>query len=101
MMAPRSPIFGAGFIISRALARFPVARRIPMKKLLLVVLSLLIAFAVTASAQNKNSNANGATANSNKSRNRGPIFRANAGQVKQAQAILKQRGLYSGEQTGK
>lgn len=72
-----------------------------MKKLLLVVLSLLIAFAVTASAQNKNSNANSAASNSNRSRNRGPIFRANAGQIKQAQAILKQRALYSGEQTGK
>ena len=71
-----------------------------MKKLLLVVLSLLMAFAVTASAQNKNSNANSAAGTSAKPR-RGPIFRANAAQIKQAQAILKLRTLYSGEQTGK
>ena len=31
----------------------------------------------------------------------GLIFRANADQIKQAQAILKQRGFYSGEQTNK
>ncbi len=32
---------------------------------------------------------------------RGPVFRANEDQVKQAQALLKQRGFYTGEQTGK
>ena len=32
---------------------------------------------------------------------RGPIFRATADQIKEAQAILKQRGFYEGEQTGK
>ena len=72
-----------------------------MKKHLLVVLSLLMAFAVTASAQNKNSNANSAAGTSAKPRGRGPFFRANAAQIKQAQAILKLRTLYSGEQTGK
>lgn len=75
-----------------------------MKKLLLVVLSLLVAFSLTAATQNKNANtnANGST-NSNKSTNanRKPIFRATADQIKQAQAILKQRSFYSGEQTGK
>jgi peptidoglycan hydrolase-like protein with peptidoglycan-binding domain len=73
-----------------------------MKKLLLVVLSLLVAFSLTAATQNKNANtnANGSTG-SNKSANRKPIFRANADQIKQAQAILKQRSFYSGEQTGK
>ena len=75
-----------------------------MKKLLLVVLSLLLAFSLTAATQNKNTNknANGAT-NSNKSTNanRKPIFRATADQIKQAQALLKQRTFYNGEQTGK
>ncbi|HJZ83354.1 MAG TPA: peptidoglycan-binding domain-containing protein, partial [Pyrinomonadaceae bacterium] len=33
--------------------------------------------------------------------NRAPIFRATMDQVKQAQAILKQRSFYSGDQTGK
>jgi peptidoglycan hydrolase-like protein with peptidoglycan-binding domain len=73
-----------------------------MKKLLLVVLLLLVACSLTAATQNKNTNANG-SANSNKSANanRKPVFRATADQVKQAQAILKQRAFYGGEQTGK
>ena len=75
-----------------------------MKKLLLVVLSLLVAFSLTAATQNKNvnKNANGST-NGNKSTNanRRPIFRATADQIKQAQAILKQRSFYNGDQTGK
>ncbi len=71
-----------------------------MKKFLLVVLSLLLAFTFTAATQNKNANK---STSSNKSANakRKPIFRANADQVKQAQAILKQRSFYNGEQTGK
>ena len=75
-----------------------------MKVFLLLVLSLLLAFSLTAATQNKNANknVNGST-NGNKSANatRKPIFRASADQVKQAQAILKQRSFYSGEQTGK
>jgi len=75
-----------------------------MKKLLWVVLSLLLAISLTAATQNKNTNknANGST-NGNKSTNanRKPIFRASADQIKQAQAILKQRSFYNGEQTGK
>jgi peptidoglycan hydrolase-like protein with peptidoglycan-binding domain len=75
-----------------------------MKKLLLVVLSLLFAITLTAATQNKNANknSNGSTSG-NKSTNakRKPIFRATADQVKQAQAILKQRTFYNGEQTGK
>jgi peptidoglycan hydrolase-like protein with peptidoglycan-binding domain len=71
-----------------------------MKKLLLVVLSLLLAFSLTMATQNKNQNANSSTAR-NKSATRKPIFRANADQIKQAQTLLKQRSFYSGEQTGK
>ena len=73
-----------------------------MKKLLLVVLSLLVAFSLTAATQNRNANknANGAM-NGNKSTNRKPIFRATADQIKQAQAILKQRSFYNSDQTGK
>lgn len=79
-----------------------------MKKLPLVALSLLIAISFVAATQNQNANtsantnANGAT-NGNKSTNanRSPIFRATTDQIKQAQAILKQRGFYSGEQIGK
>ncbi|HVS81338.1 MAG TPA: peptidoglycan-binding domain-containing protein [Pyrinomonadaceae bacterium] len=79
-----------------------------MKKLPLVVLSLLAAISLSAATQNQNANtnantnSNGAT-NGNKSTNanRSPIFRATADQIKQAQAILKQRGFYAGEQIGK
>jgi peptidoglycan hydrolase-like protein with peptidoglycan-binding domain len=73
-----------------------------MKKLSWVVLSLLVALSVVAVAQNNNTAAN-ANRNSNKSTNanRRPIFRASADQIKQAQAILKQRSFYAGEQTGK
>src|SRR5258708_24664223 len=74
-----------------------------MKKLLLVVLSLLFAFVLTAATQNKNANkeGNGSPSAKKSNANRGPIFRATADQVKQAQAILKQRGFYNGEQAGK
>jgi peptidoglycan hydrolase-like protein with peptidoglycan-binding domain len=73
-----------------------------MSKLNWVVLSLLL-LVTAATAQNSNSTAK-ANKNQNKSTtnaNRGPVFRATADQVKQAQAILKQRSFYSGEQTGK
>jgi peptidoglycan hydrolase-like protein with peptidoglycan-binding domain len=79
-----------------------------MKRLPLVALSLLLAISLAGAAQNQNGNANANTnsngaKNANKSTkaNRSPIFRATADQVKQAQAILKQRGFYSGEQSGK
>jgi peptidoglycan hydrolase-like protein with peptidoglycan-binding domain len=73
-----------------------------MKKHLLVVLSLLMASSLTVATQNKNTNANGSTSNNKAANaNRKPVFRATADQVKQAQAILKQRAFYGGEQTGK
>jgi peptidoglycan hydrolase-like protein with peptidoglycan-binding domain len=75
-----------------------------MNRLLWVALSLVLLFAVVAIAQNSNTSTTGTKTNSNKTStnaNRKPIFRANADQIKQAQAILKQRNFYSGEQTGK
>ena len=75
-----------------------------MKRLPWVVLSLLFVLSI-AMAQNSNTTAN-ANKNTNKparnsNANRGPIFRASADQIKQAQTMLKQRSFYSGEQTGK
>lgn len=73
-----------------------------MKRLIWVVLSVLV-FAAAVSAQNSNTAAT-TNKNTNKSTTttkRKPPFRANADQVKQAQAILKQRNFYSGEETGK
>src|ERR1051325_5290842 len=72
-----------------------------MKKLPLAVLSVLLAFSVVGIAQNSNKNANVTKSNRNSNANRKPIFRANAEQIKQAQALLKQRNFYSGDQTGK
>ena len=75
-----------------------------MNKLPCVVLTaaLLCGFAIGAQNKNSNSNSNSTarSMNANKPK-RGPIFRATADQIKQAQAILKQRNFYSGDQTGK
>ncbi len=76
-----------------------------MRRSLMAVLTLLLAFSAIGMAQNENTNSN-ATSNSsskstNSNRKRGPVFRANKEQIMQAQAILKQRGFYAGEQTGK
>ena len=71
----------------------------------LLTLLLLMAFSLSAVAQNENANSSNASnansQNTNAKKKRGPVFRANKEQIKQAQAILKQRGFYSGEQTGK
>jgi peptidoglycan hydrolase-like protein with peptidoglycan-binding domain len=76
-----------------------------MKRTLTALLTLLLLSQLTLAIQNnsnsstaKTTNANAANANKKK---RGPVFRANKEQIKQAQAILKQRGFYQGEQTGK
>ena len=73
-----------------------------MRKLPFLALALAVAVPL-ATAQNLNSNSNIGPSNKNTSvkKKRGPIFRANADQIKQAQSILKQRNLYAGEQTGK
>ena len=75
-----------------------------MKKSVLIGI-LGLSLSLTSQISGQNSNSSGA-ANSNaaavgKTVKRGPIFRANKEQIKQAQAILKERGFYSGEQTGK
>jgi peptidoglycan hydrolase-like protein with peptidoglycan-binding domain len=75
-----------------------------MKKLPLVVLSLLLALSIAAATQNKNANATAnktSTGNKSSNTNRRPVFRATADQIKQAQALLKQRSFYAGDQTGK
>jgi peptidoglycan hydrolase-like protein with peptidoglycan-binding domain len=76
-----------------------------MRKFLMAVLTLLLAFSINAMAQNENSNSqsssNSTARNTNATKKRGPVFRATKDQIKQAQMILKQRGFYAGEQTGK
>ncbi|MDQ3753569.1 MAG: peptidoglycan-binding protein [Acidobacteriota bacterium] len=68
-----------------------------MKRLLSIVLTLLCALSSAAAMQQSTNNAP-ATKPATK---RGPIFRATKDQIKQAQAMLKERNLYAGEQTGK
>jgi peptidoglycan hydrolase-like protein with peptidoglycan-binding domain len=78
-----------------------------MKRLSLVVLTLLLtcaSAAVTAAAQNTNSattNSAAANANTAPAKKRKPPFRANKEQITQVQNLLKQRGFYSGESDGK
>ncbi|HEY0323859.1 MAG TPA: peptidoglycan-binding domain-containing protein [Pyrinomonadaceae bacterium] len=80
-----------------------------MKRTLTALLTVLLLSSLALAIQNGNSNNptmvatnanNNNNANSNKKK-RGPVFRANKDQIKQAQAILKQRAFYSGEETGK
>lgn len=69
-----------------------------MKKLLSLTLSFLclLAIAYSGAIAQTSSGAKSAT-----TRKRGPVFRATKEQINQAQALLKSRGFYNGEQIGK
>ena len=69
-----------------------------MKNILTLTLLLLCVFSTGVLAQNSTSATKPGTKQGAK---RGPIFRATKEQINQAQAILKERGFYSGEQIGK
>ena len=71
-----------------------------MKKILSTILSLIVVSAI-ATAQNANNSTTTNPSTTKTAKKRGPVFRANKDQVKEAQGILKTRGFYSGEQTGK
>jgi peptidoglycan hydrolase-like protein with peptidoglycan-binding domain len=70
-----------------------------MKKLLAFALSLLVSAAVLAGQTATSST--WAQGSSTSSKKRGPVFRATKDQINQAQSLLRDRGFYSGEQTGK
>jgi peptidoglycan hydrolase-like protein with peptidoglycan-binding domain len=72
-----------------------------MKKILSTILSLIVVAAIATAAQNTNSSTTTNTSTTKPAKKRGPVFRANKDQVKEAQAILKTRGFYAGDQTGK
>lgn len=81
-----------------------------MKRLFTSALLSLLVCTFALATQNTNSGnmaktrakKSASAANSNTTaKKRGPVFRANKEQVKQAQALLKQRSFYTGEQTGK
>lgn len=72
-----------------------------MKKLLTLTLSILCLLTVATNqivAQNSTSTS---TTKSASAKKRGPVFKATKDQINQAQALLKSRGFYSGEQIGK
>ena len=71
-----------------------------MKKLLTLTLPFLCVFTTAAMAQNETSSTS-ISRTSTKQAKRGPVFRATKEQINQAQALLKSRGFYSGEQVGK
>lgn len=76
-----------------------------MKRLIPAALSLLLAASVSAAAQNTNSS-NTATAKQGSAKaktavKRGPVFRATKEQIREAQTLLKGRGFYAGEGSGK
>lgn len=70
-----------------------------MKKLLALTVLLLCVFTGGVFAQDSTSTS---TKNaSSKQTKRGPVFRATKDQINQAQALLKSRGFYAGDQVGK
>ena len=67
------------------------------KNILTLTLLLLCVLNTGVMAQNSTSTTTG----TKQTTKRGPIFRATKEQINQAQAILKDRGFYTGEQLGK
>lgn len=70
-----------------------------MKNFLTLTLLLLCVF--TAGVQAQNSTSTTTKSATKQGAKRGPIFRATKEQINKAQAILKERGYYAGEQLGK
>ena len=71
-----------------------------MKNILTLTLLVLCVFNTTVLAQNSTSSTSNQTGTKQGAK-RGPVFRATKQQINQAQAILKERGFYGGEQLGK
>lgn len=74
-----------------------------MKKIALVML-ITLSMSIWVSAQNSNSNSTAKAVSNNANSNtakRPPVFRATKDQITQAQTRLKQKGLYTGDATGK
>jgi peptidoglycan hydrolase-like protein with peptidoglycan-binding domain len=73
-----------------------------MKKIISTILSLLVASSIALAIDTSHSSTTTqGNANAGTTRKRGPVFRANKDQIKQAQVILKGRGFYAGEESGK
>jgi len=87
--------------INRALLRASQKDENKMKNILTLTLLLLCAFSTAVMAQNTTSSTSKSKIGTKQGAKRGPIFRATKEQINQAQAILKERGFYAGEQIGK
>ena len=72
-----------------------------MKNILTLTLLLLCVFSTAAMAQDSTSTSTSTKSATKQGVKRGPVFRATKDQINQAQAILKQRGFYAGDQMGK
>ncbi|HEX8117792.1 MAG TPA: peptidoglycan-binding domain-containing protein [Pyrinomonadaceae bacterium] len=73
-----------------------------MKRLLTAIFAASLCLSAgAAAAQTSNTTASNANTNANATKKRGPVFRATKEQIKQAQGVLKQRGFYAGDATGK
>jgi peptidoglycan hydrolase-like protein with peptidoglycan-binding domain len=70
-----------------------------MKKFLTLTLPFLCVFTTAVMAQNQPTST--VSTQTTRQTKRGPIFRATKEQINQAQALLKARGFYAGEQLGK
>ena len=73
-----------------------------MKRLLVASLTVLFVASLALATQNTNSSTTSqGDMMAKRTVKRGPVFRASKEQIKQAQAILKTRGFYSGTESGK
>ena len=72
-----------------------------MKNFLTLTLLMLCVFSTSVLAQNSTSSGSMTQPGTKQGPKRGPVFRATKEQINQAQALLKTRGYYSGEQLGK
>ena len=70
-----------------------------MKRLVTLTVLLLCVLSIGVHAQDSTSSASNKAGT--KQTKRGPVFRATKEQINQAQALLKSRGFYAGEQVGK
>lgn len=72
-----------------------------MRRILTAALAATLSLSAVVAAQTNAPSATNANANAGAPKKRGPVFRATKEQVKQAQGILKQRGFYAGDLSGK
>ena len=72
-----------------------------MKKTISTLLSLLLCVSIGLAANATQTSTTSGAAATKPAKKRGPVFKANKDQIMQAQAIVKLKGFYAGEQTGK